>query len=218
MNKNIKNITGKKFNKLTAIKFSHIKNRNAYWVCKCDCGNKAIVKTAYLINGNTKSCGCLKYKWKKHNMSKTRFYNIWYAIKSRTCNKNSISYKNYGGRNIKCEWKNFEEFKNDMYESYTKHSKKYGDRKTSIDRIDNSGNYSKKNCQWVTMSEQASNKRCNNLITYKGITKPLMYWVKKYNIPYETARYRILKCLDLDKVFSKKYNSKRNKLGRFISM
>jgi hypothetical protein len=30
------------------------------WLCQCDCGNKTIVKYRNLINGNTKSCGCLK--------------------------------------------------------------------------------------------------------------------------------------------------------------
>ena len=30
------------------------------WRCKCDCGKEVIVQSSNLINGNTKSCGCLK--------------------------------------------------------------------------------------------------------------------------------------------------------------
>ena len=36
-------ITGQKFNKLTAIKrVGSDKNRRALWLCKCDCGNEFI--------------------------------------------------------------------------------------------------------------------------------------------------------------------------------
>lgn len=30
------------------------------WLCKCDCGQTAIVETSNLTTGNTKSCGCLR--------------------------------------------------------------------------------------------------------------------------------------------------------------
>ena len=31
------------------------------WLCECDCGVSAIVALFNLLNGNTKSCGCMKY-------------------------------------------------------------------------------------------------------------------------------------------------------------
>lgn len=46
-------ITGKRYGKLVAIKYVG----NSKWLCKCDCGNEHIVKTSYLNNGDTKSCG-----------------------------------------------------------------------------------------------------------------------------------------------------------------
>lgn len=33
-----------------------------WYVCQCDCGNITYVKRNHLINGQTKSCGCLKTK------------------------------------------------------------------------------------------------------------------------------------------------------------
>lgn len=54
-------ITGNKYNKLTAICFDHKKKNTVYWKCRCDCGNETIVPIYALVHGTTKSCGCLKH-------------------------------------------------------------------------------------------------------------------------------------------------------------
>ena len=36
------------------------KDRHCYWLCKCKCGNQVVVVGTSLINGQTKSCGCLR--------------------------------------------------------------------------------------------------------------------------------------------------------------
>jgi hypothetical protein len=46
-----------------------------------------------------------------------------------------------------------------VHESYEKHVVKYGERNTSLDRIDVNGNYELQNIQWVTYKEQARNTR-----------------------------------------------------------
>lgn len=64
-----KDLTGQKFNHLTAIKLDEerileYKQRNkhvTYWLCKCDCGNEELVSVSYgsLTSGGVKSCGCI---------------------------------------------------------------------------------------------------------------------------------------------------------------
>jgi len=102
---------------------------------------------------------CRKCAHMKHWMFDTRFYKIYKWLKSRCNWEYNPAYKDYGWRWIKCERDSFEEFKNDMYESYLEHIKEYWEKDTSIDRIDVNGNYCKDNCRWATNVEQANNKQ-----------------------------------------------------------
>ena len=97
-----------------------------------------------------------------HNMSYTRFYKIWQSMKIRCYNKKAINYCDYGARGISIckEWlESFENFRDDMYEKYLEHCKDFGEKDTSIDRIDVDGNYELNNCRWATTEEQNYNQR-----------------------------------------------------------
>lgn len=97
---------------------------------------------------------------KKHGFTSNRFYySVWTGLNQRCKNPKSSNFSYYGGKGIKVEWKSFQEFKDDMYDSYKEHVRLYGQKNTSIDRINFRGNYSKENCRWVTWREQQGEHR-----------------------------------------------------------
>lgn len=58
----IKDITGKQFGRLTAIRVvGNDRYGRKKWLFKCDCGNQIVCSANNVISGNTKSCGCLKH-------------------------------------------------------------------------------------------------------------------------------------------------------------
>ena len=187
----MKDISGQKFGKLRAISFKRIKHKRYQWLFECDCGNRKIIDKANVLNGNTKCCGCYKSNSSKYYLTHKKFNHVFDLIKQRTNNPNNLNFKNYGGRGIKCLWNGFEDFKNDMYESYLEHKK--SNFYTSIERINNNGNYCKENCKWATHNEQANNRRCQVNLTYNGKTQCLMDWSKELGIKYITLYKRYYK-------------------------
>lgn len=65
---------GKKFGKLTTIKFDHKDKYNGkYYLFKCDCGKEKIILFQNVKSGKTKSCGC-NYKIAGELKKKTNKY------------------------------------------------------------------------------------------------------------------------------------------------
>ena len=134
---------------------------------------------------------------KKHGMWNTRIYRIFKHMTQRCNNPKDKDYPHYGARGIKCLWKDFNEFKNDMYESYLDHVAEYGEKDTTIDRINFDGNYCKENCRWATVSEQNANKHFmhGNLPYEDGTQISITRFCKEHGISRKRMRY-----------LSKKYN------------
>lgn len=112
-------------------------------------------------------------------------------MQNRCTSKAFHAYKRYGGRGIKVEWASFEEFRDDMYESFLFHVKKHGLKNTTLERIDHNGNYSKKNCRWATWKEQQRNKSDNRLLTHNGKTMTIVEWSERTGIDHRNIWKRI---------------------------
>lgn len=56
-------LIGKTFARLTVVDIDEIKTtqkKRCHYICKCECGNMVSVASSQLLNGHTKSCGCLQ--------------------------------------------------------------------------------------------------------------------------------------------------------------
>lgn len=158
-------LNGMTFGRLTVIEETgRTKDRHILWKCRCKCGNVLNVPSRDLLKGHTKSCGCLqkdviKNIRYKHGDRDARLYTVWKSMKKRCENPNCKSYKWYGAKGVSVcsEWHDYNIFREWAYANGYNQSANYGE--CTIDRIDPYGNYEPSNCRWVTMAEQAKNKR-----------------------------------------------------------
>ena len=52
-------LTGKTYSRLKVLRFGFRDEKRFYWECECSCGNMGYYRGDSLIDGTTKSCGCL---------------------------------------------------------------------------------------------------------------------------------------------------------------
>lgn len=188
-----------KFGRLTILDFSKKIGTAIYVECKCDCGNIKVINLGSIRRKLSTSCGCYHKESisgknnhsYKTGVSHTRFGSIYSTMRDRCSNKNSPSYRYYGNRGIKCLWSNLGDFKEDMYQSYLSSVKKYGEKNTTIDRVDNNGNYCKENCRWLSVFEQSRNRSSNRVVTYNNKTMILKDWAVELDMNYKTLFSRI---------------------------
>jgi len=125
---------------------------------------------------------------KTHGMTGSVEYRTWRNMKRRCYNLRDKNYTDYGGRGIRVcsRWiKSFTNFYEDM-------GKRPG-QDYSLDRIDNSSDYSPDNCRWATAEIQANNTRRNRLLTLDKKTMTLAQWCRERGVNYVRACKRIMK-------------------------
>ena len=214
---NIVDLSRKRFGRLVAMEYVGRKNNRTLWKCKCDCGKETITGYSNLVNGITRSCGCLekenlyskefKRSHRKSaskdfdiNLNEHPLYGLWSSMLTRCYNKSCNSYKNYGGRGIKvCDWwlpenKGFENFLNDMGE---RPSLNY-----TLDRIDVNGDYCPENCRWATAVQQSNNRTNSILVYYMGRRVYLNDICKRLRMNYSTVAHQLLKGFDINAIIS----------------
>jgi len=132
--------------------------QHSRWLCRCFCGRLFECRQNSLRSGNTRSCGCLRYRntIRGENEHITAEYRAWAEMKRRCYNSRCGCYMRYGGRGIIVCSRWLLSYRLFLQDMGRKPSVKH-----SIDRINNDGNYEPTNCRWATPHEQAVNKPIN---------------------------------------------------------
>lgn len=171
------------------------------WLCRCDCGVEKKVRSDHLIHSRVVSCGCFAREKaiedakkgrgavkRTHGRSSDPVYRVYRAVLQRCGDPNNVNYHNYGGRGIKvCKrWQGkggFERFIEDM-----------GDPPpgTTIERVNNNGDYKPSNCIWADQKAQTRNRRNNRLVTFQGKTQLLVEWAEELGVDYKQLHKRIV--------------------------
>lgn len=158
---------------------------------RCECGSEFIAAFLAVKYGNTRSCGCYQKRRAieastTHGGSKRSEFRVWANMQDRCLNPNNTGYHKYGGRGIticKAWQKSFATFLRDV-----------GPRpgpEYSIDRRNNNGPYSPKNCYWATAQQQARNRRSSVFVTIHGVRMLLIEACEKYEVNYTKAHLRL---------------------------
>ncbi len=182
---------GRRYGRLTVLKFFGTVKCMPKFLCRCICGTLCKVSAYCLNSGQTKSCGCLHRELlgnarRTHGMTGTKLHWIWKGMLQRCYNKKHISYPYYGARGIKvcARWRR----------SFISFLKDVGARTSfrhSLERIDNEGDYKPSNVKWATYKEQRRNTRSAKYITFQGKTLPMSDWAKLLGMNPSTLSIRL---------------------------
>jgi hypothetical protein len=162
---------------------------NVIVTCRCiHCGSERNVRERRIKYASNSRCRhCPRHG--KHKMSNHPIFKAWTSMRQRCYMSNSPSYEQYGGRGIRvCK-----RWNNDSI-AFIEWSLSNGWKEgLSLDRIDNDGNYTPRNCRWTDRITQSNNKRTNVYVTFRGELLTLKQAANKYAIvSYGTVvdRYR----------------------------
>jgi len=164
MPRRVIDLAGRVVGRLTVVRLTQERRQKyACWECLCACGKTTIVTSHNLTNGGTVSCGCYRagrgrIENVRHGHRRGDFtsptYITWCAMLARVRRSSGPAVARYRNRGIKvCDrWTDFAAFLADM-----------GPRPdgTTIDRINNDGDYEPGNCRWATPKEQQANRSCS---------------------------------------------------------
>lgn len=188
------NLTGKSFGRLKVIervdKPEHLKKKEIYWKCICECGNEHIVTTTNLKNGNTRSCGCLRFErlngihYSERDIELDIFRPILTSCRTRSKgNKNHrVIEFNLDLNDLKKQWQKQKGIC--IYTDMKLLLPSWGDTKrggdihlASVDRIDSTKGYTKDNIQFVCLMANYA----KNCFTHED----MLYFCEQIGSKYE---------------------------------
>ena len=145
-------LTNRRFGKLKVLfDTGRRKTRRPIWKCLCDCGKEAEVLAKYLINGDTKSCGCFNTG---NAYNRTGYKDVsgsyWYIVVAQAKRRGipititaEEAYNQFVKQDRKCAL-------SQTPITLVKNLRDEREKQTaSLDRIENAKGYTIDNIQWV---------------------------------------------------------------------
>lgn len=183
----------------------------------CDCGVRKSVSLGHLINGATRSCGCLCLETRtRHghckNRKRSKEYDAWAAMLDRCYNQKNKRYARYGGRGITvCQrWHRFEHFLADMG---------LAPSGLTLERKDNRLGYDPLNCLWADYFAQNNNRGCCRYYEYAGKRLTLSEWSRELGMGLAALQTRIIRLgWPINKAFTTPIRAKRPHGTKSISL
>ncbi len=185
-------LLGNRFGRLSVLALHPARSpdRQALWLCKCDCGTQRLFKGRDLRCGDSRSCGCTAPVSSRH-----RLWRRWYNMVVRCTNPNAPDYERYGARGIRvCKrWLSFENFLSDMEPTFREG--------LTLDRKDNDLGYDPSNCMWVTKKENTNNRRTTRYLNTPWGRMTLLDAAKKSGLTPECLYMRTYKNWPNERLF-----------------
>lgn len=148
---------GKQFGDFKIIKYLGYYNNDVNYLAECTICHEKINRSLHSLIKNNYIHGDICLKAIPNSIYKTAIIIRFNDMKQRCNNKNHNKYSNYGGRNIKLQYKYPVDLYHDFIDELKNHANKYGLKNSTFDRIDVNKDYCKDNLRIATQEIQNIN-------------------------------------------------------------